>query len=150
LQEIALARRDDEFRALLLENALDAADGVALAVEEMADAAQELDVVRPVVAAAAAALQGLDLRETRLPEAQDMLRKIKIVGDFADRAEGFGTFRQDTPPDPLAPASPTSSSIRPRPVSTRHNARGAAAPVQRPASRTIRRQAWRRLRRARR
>src|SRR5205809_215873 len=46
----------DELDAVILEDALRAPDRVTLAVQEMTDAAQEIDIVRPVVAAAAAAL----------------------------------------------------------------------------------------------
>ena len=44
-----------EFWTLLAQDALDAADRVALAVQQMLDAAQKVDVVRPVVAAPAGA-----------------------------------------------------------------------------------------------
>ena len=87
---------DDEARALLLEDALHALDGVALAVEEMADAAQQIDIVGPVVAPAAAALHRLDLREPRLPEAQHMLRQIEVVRDFADRPERVWALRHQS------------------------------------------------------
>src|SRR3954470_23570825 len=71
----ALAAADglDGPRALGLEDPLHAADRVALAVEEMADALEEIDVVGTVVAPPAAALQGPDLRKARLPEPQHML-----------------------------------------------------------------------------
>src|SRR5207245_2659267 len=62
----------------------------------------ELDIVGPVIAAAAAAFQRLDLGKARLPEAQHVLRQIEILGDFADRPECFGAFRQSgwSPPGP--------------------------------------------------
>jgi hypothetical protein len=46
---------------LLAQNLLDAADGVAVAVQEMPDASEEIDVVGPLIAPPAAALQRLDL-----------------------------------------------------------------------------------------
>src|SRR5437762_9728915 len=46
----------DELDAVVLEDALRTPDRVTLAVQKMADAAQEIDVVGPVVAASAAAL----------------------------------------------------------------------------------------------
>ena len=49
---------------------------------------QQVDVVGPVVAPAAAALQRLDLGEAGLPEAQHVLRQVEVVGDLADGAEG--------------------------------------------------------------
>src|SRR6185312_7568459 len=77
----------DECRALLAQDALHAADCVSLPVEEMADAAQQVDVVRPIVAPATAALHRLDLVETRFPESQNVLRQIELVGDLADGAK---------------------------------------------------------------
>jgi hypothetical protein len=58
----------------------------------MADAAQEIDIIRPVIASAAAALERADLREPGFPETQDVLRQIEIVCDLADRAKGVGAF----------------------------------------------------------
>src|SRR5262245_8780655 len=78
-----------EARPLLAQDPLHAADRVALAVQEVADAAEEIDVVRPVVAAAAAALHRADLGEAAFPEAQHVLRHVEIVSDFADGAEGI-------------------------------------------------------------
>ncbi len=69
-----MAGGDDEAGALLLEDALDAADGVALAVEQVADAAQKLDVVGTVVTPSAAALEWFDLRKAGFPKPQDVLR----------------------------------------------------------------------------
>ena len=77
----------DELDAVILEDALRAPDRVALAVEQVLDAAQQGDVVRAVVAPAAAALQRLDLLEAGFPESQDVLRQVEIVRDFADRPE---------------------------------------------------------------
>ena len=72
---------------MILQQALCAADRIALAVQKMADAAQQVDVVGAVVAAAAAALQRLDLLETGFPESQNVLRQVEIVRNFADRPE---------------------------------------------------------------
>src|SRR5690606_28163966 len=49
-----LPDRLHEIHALLAQDALHAANGIALAVKEMTDAAQEVDVVGPIVAASAA------------------------------------------------------------------------------------------------
>ena len=81
------AGRKTSHAALLAQDALDAADGIALAVEEMADAAQEADVVGTIVAPSAAALERLDLAEAALPEAQHMLRNVELVRHFADGTE---------------------------------------------------------------
>src|SRR4051812_22855556 len=82
-----LPDRLHEFDALLLQDALHAADRVALAVEQMPDAAQEVDVFRPVIAPAAAALHRLDLAEAALPKPKHVLRQIEVVGDLADGAK---------------------------------------------------------------
>src|SRR5262245_29044004 len=74
-------------QALILEDALHPADRIALAVEQMPDASQEVDVVRAIIATAAAALHRLDFTETAFPEPQHMLRHIQIGGHFADGAE---------------------------------------------------------------
>src|SRR4029077_14637324 len=70
--------------AVLLQNALDAADRIAFAVEETADSPQQVDIVGPVVSAASASLHRLDLGEPCLPEPQDVLRNVEIVSDLAD------------------------------------------------------------------
>src|SRR5262245_1190252 len=73
-----------EAGTFLAQDALDAADRVALAVKQMMDAAQKIHVVGPVIAAAAAALHRPDLWKTALPESQHVLRNAKVVGDLAD------------------------------------------------------------------
>src|ERR1700722_14344958 len=69
------------------EQLLDAADRIAFLVEALPDARQQGDIPRPVVAPPAAALQGLQLRKFRLPEAQHMRRQIEVLGDLADGTE---------------------------------------------------------------
>ena len=76
-----------EFYALLADDALHAANGVALAVEQMADAAQERNVIGPVVAPAAAALHRFYFAETAFPKPKHVLRHVEIVGHFADGPE---------------------------------------------------------------
>src|SRR5919197_599133 len=73
-------------------NSLHAADGIALAVEQMADAAQEIEVVGAVVAASAAALHRLDLAEAAFPEPQHVLRNVELLRDLTDGAECFRRF----------------------------------------------------------
>src|SRR5208282_4813077 len=90
----------NERLALLAQQALDAADGVALAVKQVAHAAEEIDIVRAVIAPAPAPLQRPDLRETAFPESQHMLRNVDLFGNFADRAECVRRFFQC--PAPLA------------------------------------------------
>src|SRR5579875_2151726 len=74
----------DEFDALFAQDALHAANGIAFAVEQMADAAQKLDVVGTIVAATAPALHRLDLTKPRLPETQHMLRQVEFLRRLAD------------------------------------------------------------------
>src|SRR5271166_2368852 len=73
--------------ALLAQDALNPADGVALAIEQVANAAQQIDVLRAVEAPAAAALHRPDLVEAALPEPQHVLRNLKLGGNFTDGAE---------------------------------------------------------------
>src|SRR5579864_5547089 len=94
-KEARPARRIACRRALSAGDAqelLHAADRIAVLVQALADAAQQNDVFRPVVASAATALQRLQLGELRFPEAQDMRRQIEVVGDLADGAERRGAF----------------------------------------------------------
>src|SRR4029077_21232205 len=73
--------------AFFAQDALYATNGVALAVEKVSHAVQQVDVVGPVVAPPAAPFQRPDLREAAFPEAQDMLRNVDLLGHLADRAE---------------------------------------------------------------
>ena len=83
----AASDRLDVARPLLLEDALHAADGVALAVQQAADALEQVDIIRAVIAPPAAALHRLDLGEPRLPEPQHVLGNVEFFSDFADGAE---------------------------------------------------------------
>src|SRR6202023_1187457 len=73
--------------ALLFQDALDAADGVALGIEQVPNAAQQVHVLRTIIAPATAALHWSDLVETAFPEPQHVLRNLKLSRAFADRAE---------------------------------------------------------------
>ena len=55
---------------------------------------EQVDVVRTIVAAAAAALHRLDLREAGLPETQHMLGNVEFVRDFTDGTERIGRLVQ--------------------------------------------------------
>src|SRR5260370_604861 len=76
-----------EAPTLLAQQPVDARDGVALAIEEMTDAAQKIEVVRSIVAASPAALHRPDLAEAAFPEAQHMLRNVELLRHFADGPE---------------------------------------------------------------
>src|SRR5258708_1633321 len=91
----------DRGDAMLLQDALHPADGVALAVQQTADAFEQIDVVRAVIAPAAAALHRLDLGEPRLPKPQYVLWDVEVVGDLADGSERIRRLVQ-------MPASPCS------------------------------------------
>ena len=52
----------------------------------------EVDVGRAIVAPVAGALHRLELRETRLPIAQDVLGDAQLLRQFADSEEGAGVF----------------------------------------------------------
>src|SRR5258708_1259619 len=77
----------DRLDAVLLQDALHPADGIALAVEQPADALEQIDVVGAVVAASAAPLHRLDLGEARLPKPQHMLGNVELFSDFTDGSE---------------------------------------------------------------
>src|SRR6185437_9875611 len=79
---------------VLLQDALHPADGVACAVQELADATQKVDVVGAVIAPPAGALHRPDLAESAFPETQHMLRDVEVVGDLADCAKGVRRFVQ--------------------------------------------------------
>ena len=74
------------------EQLLDAANGIAVLIEEAVDAVREGDVRRPVVAAVAGALQRTELRKARFPVSQDVLRDPEIFRQFADGAESLVAF----------------------------------------------------------
>ena len=74
--------------AALAQQPLNTLDGVAVGIEEVFDVSEKVDVLRPIVTSPTASLQRADLMELRLPETQDMLGNIQIVGNLADRAKG--------------------------------------------------------------
>src|ERR1700755_1056803 len=88
------------FDAVLFEDPLHPADGVALAVEQAADALEQVDVVGAVIAAAAAALHRLDLGESGLPEPQHVLRNVEFLRYFADGSERIRRLVQMPNPYP--------------------------------------------------
>ena len=87
LRRAFLPNDSHEFPALLAQDALHAADGVALAIEEMADAAQKIEIVGTIIAPPAAALHRLDIAETAFPKSQHVLRQIELVRHFTDAAK---------------------------------------------------------------
>jgi hypothetical protein len=109
-----LPDRLDEADATLSQDALDAANGVPFGIQQEPDAAEQVDIVGPVIAAAAAALHRLDLSETALPKPENMLRHVEVVGDLADRAEriwglvenGLISFERGRLSSPSAAADP--------------------------------------------
>ena len=86
-----LAGRDGTWRAVL-QQLLHAADRVSVLIQPLPDPAQQPDVFGSVIAPAAAAFHGPELRKLRLPETQHMRRKIEFVGSLSDRAKRGGAF----------------------------------------------------------
>jgi hypothetical protein len=84
-----------ERAAVFTQQLLHAADRKALIVQKILDAADKQNVFGPVVAPAAAALEGADLLELAFPETQDVLGNGEVGCDFADRAESRGGFQID-------------------------------------------------------
>src|SRR5688572_32064097 len=89
---LALAHVDAGF--LAAELVARTTDGETLVVEQRADLANDDDVLALVVAAVAAALHGLELRELLLPVAQHMRLHAAEVADFADREITFAGDRR--------------------------------------------------------
>jgi hypothetical protein len=77
----------DEFLTLLAQDALYAANGIALAVEQVANTTQQVDVVRAIIAPTASTLHWFDFVKAAFPKAQHVLRQIEIVGHFTDGAK---------------------------------------------------------------
>src|SRR5262249_18841094 len=77
----------NRFDAVLFQDPLHAADSVTLAIQQAANALEQVDVVGPVVTPPAASLHRLDLGEPRLPETQYVLGNVELFSDFADGAE---------------------------------------------------------------
>src|SRR5258707_3622687 len=82
----ATADIGDMAKPALLQNLLHALDGETIAVEQRADALEQVDILGPVIAASARPLDGAYLRETAFPETQHMLWHVKFNGNFPDVA----------------------------------------------------------------
>src|SRR5205823_830942 len=95
---LAAADAADISNALLAQDALDAADGVAFAIEQRANALEEINIIGTIETPAAAALHRLHLGETRFPESQDVLGNIELRSDFADRPESLWRLLQHASP----------------------------------------------------
>ena len=100
LARFGLAAADARYIAVafLAQDALDAADRIAFAIEERADAFEKIDIAGPVIAPPAAALQRLDLGKTRFPEAQHVLREVQVFRNLADRPKCFRRLVQHQSP----------------------------------------------------
>jgi len=69
---------------------LDAANGVAVVVEQHMDSPGEGDVGGAIIAAVAGALKRAKLGEFGFPIAQDMLGHAQFLRQFTDRPKGVG------------------------------------------------------------
>jgi hypothetical protein len=76
----------------LLDDLLNALDGITFVMQQPANATQKFDVVGPVISPTATPLHGLDLSEFAFPKPQDVLWDFEFIGNFADGAEGFCGF----------------------------------------------------------
>jgi len=72
------------------QDLLHAANGVALKMQQVPDAPQQIEILGTIVPAPAPALHGLDLGELLLPEPEDVLRNVQFFRNLADCSEGFG------------------------------------------------------------
>src|SRR6185295_10960590 len=82
------------FNACVVQAVARAADGEALFVEQLANTADEQHFVMLVVAAVAAPLHRLQLRELLLPIAKDVRLHPAEVADFADGEVALGGDRR--------------------------------------------------------
>src|SRR5882724_9104319 len=101
---------------MLFQDPLHPADGVALTVQKPANAPEQIDIVRAVVAAAPAPLHRLDLGEPGLPEPQHMLGDVEVVGDLADGSERIRRLVQMLAPLVVAPVERMIQSALPSPL----------------------------------
>ena len=72
----------------LAKQLLDPADRVTFFVQKTVDPPGQLNVVGPIIAAVAGALQRPQLRELGLPIAKDVLGDPELLRQLADRLEG--------------------------------------------------------------
>jgi len=91
---------DDEPVPLFPQNSLNASDSVTLLIEEVPDALEQVDIVRSVIAPAAAALHRLDLRKPGFPEAENMLWQVQVVCHLTDGTKRVRALIQYDPPVP--------------------------------------------------
>src|SRR5215471_8427481 len=84
---LALSYRLHRADALLAQDALHTPDSIAVAIQQMPDAAQKINILRTIIASTAAALHWPDMRETTLPKPQHVLRQVEFVCDLADRTK---------------------------------------------------------------
>src|SRR6056297_3425880 len=99
----------DGAHTLALENALNALDRVAFGIEQAADALEQIDIARTIIAPPARPLERFDLRESCFPEAQHMLGQVEILSDFADGTKSVRTLFHcaSLPPDQTTPSFAT-------------------------------------------
>ena len=95
--------RDVGARLLAVELVARAADGEALVVQQAADLADDDHVLALVVAAVAAALHRLELRELLLPIAQHVRLDAAQLADFADGEVALAGDRRQLRRYSLAP-----------------------------------------------
>lgn len=72
---------------MILQDLLDAANGIALAIKQMLNSAQQVDIVRAIKAPPSGAFDRTNLDEFDFPKAQHVLWQTELIGHFADRAE---------------------------------------------------------------
>src|ERR1051325_5910561 len=85
---IALQGLDALLQRAFAHQPLHALDRITLVIQQAANLAQQLHVLGSVIAPPAAPFQRPDLWELGLPETQDMLWNLELVGAPADGAKG--------------------------------------------------------------
>ena len=84
-------------QAFFAQNALYAANGIALAIKQVPHTAQEVDIFGAVITSATAALERPYLRKAAFPEPQHVLRDVDLFGNLADGAKRVRGFVQLRP-----------------------------------------------------
>ena len=74
------------------QDLLNALDGIALIIQKMLDTAEQLDVIRTIVASPPTPLHRFYLAEFCFPEPQDVGRQIQVVCHLGNGAKGIGAF----------------------------------------------------------
>ncbi len=89
---IAIAKRDNELRIVFAEKSLNTLDGITLIIKQVANAFEQFNIKRTIIATTTASLHRFYLGKACFPKTQHMLRKIEIFCYFAYSPECIRAF----------------------------------------------------------